>query len=77
MAKSKTKTGRMSELIILAFVIAGTLLIFAELGVNVANELDSYQNSNTSIQKGPTPTPIPTLTREEYEQYLKEHPIGG
>jgi hypothetical protein len=78
MAQSKAKNGRVGELLILAFVIAGVLLVLAELGTNVAAELENYRTSADTVIRDPaTPTPIPTLTKEEYEQYLREHPIGG
>lgn len=41
MAQNKTKTGRISEYLILVFVIVGVLLVLVEIGTNVMNEINA------------------------------------
>ena len=60
MAESKTKTGRLSEWLILVLVIVCVLLIVAEVGTNVLAELEARQDSTTTTQEAVSMAPIPS-----------------
>jgi hypothetical protein len=71
-SKSKRKSGRLSEVLIVAFVLVGTLLVLVEMGTNVVNELESQRaNAISSPQLQPTATA--TLTPEELQIILREN----
>ena len=62
----------MREYLIVAFVVVGTLLVLAEMGTNVINDLESQRANAISVpQAGPTATA--TLTPEELQKILREN----
>lgn len=70
MAENKNKTGGIVEYLVIAFVLVTTVLVLAEIGGNVSNELETRQANAVEITQ-PTPTPQPTLSPEEYEQLIQ------
>ena len=69
-SKPKRKSSRVSEILIVVFVLAGTLLALVEMGTNVANELEDQQAAVSAPQAQPTATA--TLTPEELQKILRE-----
>ncbi|MCB9137579.1 MAG: hypothetical protein H6642_04430 [Caldilineaceae bacterium] len=69
MAQNKNKTGRISEYLVIAFVLATTMLVLTEIGGNISNELASRRIISTpQIQ----PTATATLTPEDLQEILRE-----
>lgn len=66
MAQSKNKTGGITEYLVLAFVLVTTVLVLAEIGSNISNEIETRQANAVEITQ-PTLTPLPILSPEEYE----------
>jgi hypothetical protein len=66
---AQNKTGRITDYLVIAFVLAASVLVLAEIGGNVNNELETRQ-ANAEITH-PTPTPLPTLSPEEYDQLMQ------
>jgi hypothetical protein len=71
MAQSKNKTGRITDYLVIAFVLAASVLVLAEIGGNVSNELETWQANAVEITH-PTPTPLPTLSPEEYDKLMND-----
>jgi|GEM_PF-2924498 len=66
MAQSKNRTGGIVEYLVMAFVLATTLLVLAEIGGNVSNELE-YREAIDAPQVHPTETV--TLTPKRLQRY--------
>ena len=67
-----TKNNSANKLLIVAFVVLGTLLALTEISGNVMNDLESRSaNSINASQTWPTATP--TLTPEELQKILQEN----
>lgn len=74
MAKSRSKSQRVKQLLLTIFVIIGVLLIVADLAGNISYELSSDDEMESAGQEL-LPTPLPTLTAEEIRESL-EAPVG-
>ncbi|MCB0047395.1 MAG: hypothetical protein KDD92_18360 [Caldilineaceae bacterium] len=71
MAQNKNKIGRITEYLVIAFVLATTVLVLMDIGGNVSNELASRRIISTpQIQ----PTATATLTPEDLQEILRESP---
>jgi hypothetical protein len=74
MAKTKKSNKRLFEIVLIAFVVIGIILILAEMATNLAAEISSQDDLVSSHQEA-TPTPRPTLSPEELEE-LYSAPVG-
>ena len=77
MGKSKTKTRRTTEIVILLFVLVCMVLIFAEISTNVIAEFSAQENQSVIKINDDTLTPVPTLTEEEYQNFINIENVGS
>lgn len=73
MAKSNSKSRRISEIIIIVVIFLSVALIVVEMSNNLASEFVT-QEATTTVREV-EPTPVPTLTAEE-RQELFSAPVG-
>jgi hypothetical protein len=74
MAKSKNKTQRVKQIVLIIFVIVGFILIIADLAGNISYELASDDELESAAQEIED-TPSPTLTEEERREMYSD-PVG-
>ncbi|KAA3663744.1 MAG: hypothetical protein DWQ04_09235 [Chloroflexi bacterium] len=74
MAQSKSKNKQIIDIILMVFVLLCVGMILVELTNNLSTQLESQNQSVTTIQEA-EPTPLPTLTAEEREEMFSA-PIG-
>lgn len=75
MAENKNKTGGIADYLLIVFVLVTAVLILAEIGGNVSNELE-YQHAVVSTPQV-QPTATATLTPEELQKILRENPLNN
>ena len=77
MAESKTKTRRIGEIIIMIIVLACMALLLADTAINISTELGAQEGLTAIEVIEGTPTAIPTLTEEEYQEFIGIENAGG
>jgi hypothetical protein len=77
MAQTKTKTRRLTENIIFLIVVVCLVLIVAEMAVNVSAEISTQEDQAVQMVPVEEPTALPTLTEEEYQQFLSIESAGA
>jgi hypothetical protein len=70
MAESKTKKRRVNEIVILAIVLVCMALILLEMTSNVSNAINTQENQAVVEINDVTPSAVPTLTEEEYQEMI-------
>ncbi len=77
MAQTKTKTRRLTENIIFLVVVVCMVLILAEMAINVSAEISVQEDQSIRMVPLAEPTALPTLTEEEYQQFLSIESAGA
>lgn len=77
MAESENKTRRTSETVILILVLLCMVLIISELTISISSEIRTRKNQAVLRIDDEYPTPVPTLTKEEYQKLFNIENAGG
>ena len=64
-ATTSTKRRKLTQYIIIAFVIVGIALVVAELATNVSFEMEVRARQEALIEEATKPISLPTLTEQE------------
>ena len=75
--ENKAKNRRLTQNLIVLFIIVTTILVLAEIGTHVANEVATRQEQAAIGEElsRPTQVPVPTLTDAERQEILRA-PVG-
>ena len=69
--EAKAKRRKLTQYVVIAFVIVGIVLVVAELATNVSFEMEVRTRQEALIEEISKPTPRPTLTEKELRDSLK------
>lgn len=75
MAQTKSNNKRIIDIVLMILILFCVGLILVELTNNLSTQLESQNQSTTTIIQEAEPTPLPTLTAEEREEIFSA-PVG-
>lgn len=76
MAQNKTsKNSNLIDYLVVTFVLITSMLVLVEIGGNVTEEVKNRSSNQSQIVETTqsTPTPPPTLTPKELEEWSQQH----